>query len=241
MFDIFFQCDSCGKQQVISVAGTQAQLSCPDCASKHAVPQIAIVQNCPNCNRVVKIDPTLKGEVLHCHGCNKSILLPMRRGDRIICLCKRCDKSIEIPVAEAGKLLACPKCEGWITGPELKDVVDGLLASQTTGNPKSGFVPTAANLKTEKKLIATVGTVLSEKATFTSAPTEVRRTKTPPDSAQALLQNLEAEASHLASNNCFFLASFVLKYYEGEYAEETLVTRLELASRYFDAAIKHDA
>jgi len=241
MFDIFFQCDSCGKQQVVNVAGTQSQLNCPDCASKHTVPQTAIVQNCPHCNQAVKIDPALKGEVMHCRGCNKSILLPMRRGDQILCLCKRCDKSIEISVAEAGKLLACPKCEGWITGPELKGVVDGLLAGQTTGNPKSGLVPTAANLKTETKLTATVSTLPSERATFTSVPTDVRRTKTPPSSAQALLQKLEAEASHLASNNCFFLASFVLKYYEGEYAEETLVTRLELASRYFDAAMKNDA
>lgn len=265
--DIFFQCDSCGNQQVVNIAGPQAQLSCPDCGSKYAVPQTAIGQNCPHCNQAVKIDPTLKGAVLQCHGCKKSILLPVRRGDQIVCLCKRCEKTIAIPVAEAGQLLACPKCDDWITGPELKDVVDGLLASHATANPPTSWAPAAArtpkkcptchqpmdaeaglclhcrlDFEPEKKIAASIGAEPRAATTTPAGSAGVDRPKSyPHGSAQAVLQTLETEAQHLASNQCFLLASFLLKYYDGEYAEETLAARLQLASSYSDTAIQRNA
>ncbi len=51
-----------------------------------------------------------------------------------------------------------------------------------------------------------------------------------------VLHNLEEEAKHLASQHYLSMAANLLKYYEGDCAEETKVARLELAKRYFDSA-----
>lgn len=55
-------------------------------------------------------------------------------------------------------------------------------------------------------------------------------------SSDNILQSLEAEAEHLASRHYLFMAANLLKYYDGVFAEETKVERLELAKHYSDAA-----
>ena len=209
---ILFKCKSCGKQIHVADGATETKSPCLDCGSKQDVPQSSILQTCPNCNQVVKIDPALKGEILHCRGCKKSILLPVRRGDQIYCLCKRCEKTIEIPVANAGKLLACPQCAGWICGPELTAVIDESPSRTPIHHPIT--FPTAA------------ATVLPTKPDL-------------PSSAPSVLQNLEDQARRLVNSQCFFLAAFLLKYYDGEYKEETKAARLKLAQSYLDAANKY--
>ena len=81
---------------------------------------------------MVKIDVVLKGDGLHCPSCNRPMMLPIRRADVIIFLCKRCEKIIEIPISEAGQLLPCPKCDTFIRGPELKEIADALPATTAT-------------------------------------------------------------------------------------------------------------
>ena len=209
MLKIYFKCNSCGKHLVAGDATAETKIDCQDCNCKQIVPNPSILQYCSNCNQAVKIDSALQGEVLHCHGCHKPILLPVHRDAKIYCLCKRCEKNIELPVSEAGKLLACPKCEGWIRCPELTEVVNAIpdripIRQPAVPHPTSVVIGhTSSNL---------------------------------PDNAQAVLQRLEAEALRLASYQYFFLASFLLHYYDGAYAEETKMARLQLAKRYFDVA-----
>ena len=110
-------------------------VKCPNCRSSLTAPKTAVVYVCPHsdCSRIVKIDSALKGDGLHCPGCNKPMMLPIQRLDVIICLCKRCEKIIEIPIAEAGQLLPCPKCNDWIMGPKLNEAADTAPASGLTG------------------------------------------------------------------------------------------------------------
>ena len=110
-----------------SYAGTPVQ--CLNCGCSLTVPKTAIAYTCPhsNCSQPVKIDIALQGDGLHCPSCNKSMVLPIQRADVIIFLCKRCEKIIEIPISEAGKLLACPKCDEWIRGPELKEIANAAF------------------------------------------------------------------------------------------------------------------
>jgi len=124
MLNILFKCRSCGKQMMREGSSAGTQVNCLHCGSSLTVPKTAIVYTCPqsNCGQPVKIDIALQGDGLHCPSCNKSIMLPIQRSDMIIFLCKRCEKIIEIPISEAGKLLACPKCDEWIRGPELKEI-----------------------------------------------------------------------------------------------------------------------
>ena len=253
MPDIFFKCESCGKQLVVDYTGAETAIDCPDCNSQQAIPHPATLQYCPHCNKAIKIDHTLGGAVLHCQGCAKSILLPVRRGEQIVCLCKRCEKTIEIPAAEAGKLLACPKCEGWIRGPEPSEIAGESPASADINRP-AGTVRSAPATALGAKLAPPAGhhpappdTDQISKPTFASPVrhpvaatdpfTEVRQTKSyPQGSAQAVLQNLENEAQRLASYHCFFLAAFLLQYYDGEYAEETKAARSQIARHYFELA-----
>ena len=51
-----------------------------------------------------------------------------------------------------------------------------------------------------------------------------------------VLRSLGAEAEHLAAHHYLFMAANLLKYYDGECAEETKVERLELAKHYSEAA-----
>ena len=134
MPDILFKCRSCGNQLVLAKASAGTQIYCPQCGSSLTVPKTAIVYTCPqtNCSRVVQIDIALKGDGLHCPGCNKPMMLPIRRANVIICLCKRCEKIIEIPISEAGKLLPCPKCDDWIMGPELDEIADASAVHPAT-------------------------------------------------------------------------------------------------------------
>lgn len=57
-------------------------------------------------------------------------------------------------------------------------------------------------------------------------------------SSEDVLRSLELEAEHLAARQYLFMAANLLKYYDGDFAEETKVDRLELAKHYFDAAIQ---
>jgi len=109
------------------------QVACPHCGSKVTTPITTIIYTCPhsNCSRGVKIDTTLKGDGLRCPGCSKPIMLPIQRANMIICLCKRCEKIIEVSISEAGKLLPCPKCDAFIRGPELNEIVDAAATVST--------------------------------------------------------------------------------------------------------------
>ncbi len=150
MPDILFKCRSCGNQLVLAKASAGTQVHCPQCGSSLTVPKAAIVYTCPqtNCSRVVQIDIALKGDGLHCPGCNKPMMLPIRRVNVIICLCKRCEKIIEIPISEAGKLLPCPKCDDWIMGPELNEIADASAANTSTdllSPPEDAPLPSPEN------------------------------------------------------------------------------------------------
>jgi len=124
---ILFKCESCWRPVVTDDANAGKQTICPKCNSQVLVPTAAILYTCPhhNCNQAVKIDIALKGEEgLRCLSCNGTIMLPVRRGNLFFYQCKRCGKTIEIPLAQAGKLLFCPKCDELIRGPELKEIAD---------------------------------------------------------------------------------------------------------------------
>ena len=112
------------------------QVSCLSCGSSLTVPKNALIYTCPhsNCSEPVKIDIALQGDGLHCPSCSKSIMLPIQRADLIIFLCKRCEKIVEIPTSEAGKLLACPTCNEWIRGPELKEIANAAAVASATGS-----------------------------------------------------------------------------------------------------------
>lgn len=135
MPNILFKCRSCGNQLVREDAWAGRPVNCPHCGASLTVPKTAIVYTCPhsNCSWAVKIDSALKGDGLHCPSCNKPMMLPLQRADGIVFLCKRCEKIIEVPIAEAGKLLACPKCNDWIMGPDLTEIADASPASGATG------------------------------------------------------------------------------------------------------------
>ena len=132
---ILFKCRSCGNQLVRDDVRAGMPVHCPKCGSSLTVPKTTIVYTCPHsdCSRAVKIDVTLKGDGLQCPSCNKPMMLPIQRADRIVFLCKRCEKIVEIPVAAAGKLLPCPKCDAFIRGPELQATADAMTASLAPG------------------------------------------------------------------------------------------------------------
>ena len=124
---ILFKCESCWRPVVTDDTNAGKQTICPKCTSQVLVPTTAMLYTCPhhNCNQAVKIDIALKGEEgLHCLSCSGVIMLPVRRGNLVFYQCKRCGKTIEIPIAQAGKLIFCPKCDELIRGPELKEIAD---------------------------------------------------------------------------------------------------------------------
>lgn len=141
---ILFKCRSCGSQLLQENSSAGRQVDCPICDSSLTIPKTAVVYTCPHsdCSRTVRIDIALRGDGLRCPGCNRAMMLPIRRADMIICLCKRCEKLIEIPSSAAGKLLSCPKCNDWIRGPELTVTAD---ASATTDAVDQAAPPVADN------------------------------------------------------------------------------------------------
>ena len=53
--------------------------------------------------------------------------------------CKRCHQTISADSAQAGKLLACPKCEGWISVPEITPV-SSIKAAMSPVSSSHGLV-----------------------------------------------------------------------------------------------------
>ena len=105
--DITFNCDGCGQKIVIAGEGAGFQVQCPKCAASLTVPKKTGSQPATS---NVSLKPSVKN-------------------GKIIFECKRCHQTIDADSAQAGKLLSCPKCEGWICVPE-------VTPASSTSSPK---------------------------------------------------------------------------------------------------------
>jgi DNA-directed RNA polymerase subunit RPC12/RpoP len=94
--DVLFNCSACGQSIAIDEAGVGLEVECPKCQATVVVPDKAT----PVSTTVV-------------HDPNACVT-----GGVVTFVCKRCNQEISAAVARVGKLMSCPRCEGWITVPK---------------------------------------------------------------------------------------------------------------------------
>ena len=117
MADIFFKCEACGNPLVVDDAGAGLTLDCPDCQGTIDIPKVLLVHECPNCHQKAKASAEMKGETVHCSGCQKDFTLPgqPQRSSpagvaRVALICPECQAEIEAPEEMTRGRSPCPNC-----------------------------------------------------------------------------------------------------------------------------------
>ena len=140
--DINFKCLKCEQHIAVDETGAGWSVDCPKCGQKLTVPQKTSpttvnkpskveFKACPNCGKDVF---STDASCVHCgkplSGTSNFGLKPSIKDGKITFECERCHQVISVDFAMSGKLLSCPKCEGWICAPKITPPVPDCIIAQ---------------------------------------------------------------------------------------------------------------